>query len=78
MTARVFFSVARRALPLRQRVVEQTQLAHNGMLVRVFDLLAARREQLAAVEHYLLLRRDYWLAPLTAEQLSAGRIEHAD
>jgi outer membrane protein, heavy metal efflux system len=64
-------------LPLRQRVVQQTQLEYNGMLVGVFDLLVAKREQLAALEQYLQLRRDYWLARLTAEQLLAGRAGHA-
>ena len=64
-------------LPLRQHVVEQTQLEYNGMLVGVFDLLTAKREHLAAIEQYLLLRRNYWLARLTAEQLLAGRATHA-
>lgn len=51
---------------------------YNGMLVGIFELLAAKREQLAAAEQYLQLRRDYWLARLSAEQLLAGRSGHVD
>lgn len=65
-------------LPLRQRVVQQSQLEYNGMLIGIFELLAAKREQLAAAEQYLQLRRDYWLARLSAEQLLAGRRGHVD
>ncbi len=60
-------------LPLRQHVLEQTQLEYNGMLVGVFELLQAKREQLAAAESYVELRRQYWLCRLDVEQLLAGR-----
>jgi cobalt-zinc-cadmium efflux system outer membrane protein len=60
-------------LPLRKRVLEQTQLEYNAMLVGLFELLQAKREQLEATEHYLELRKEYWLARLDAEQLLAGR-----
>ncbi len=59
-------------LPLRQQVVEQTQLEYNAMLIGVFELLQAKREQLAAAEQYVQLRHDYWLARLGVEQLLAG------
>lgn len=64
-------------LPLRERVVQQTQLEYNGMLVGIFQLLEAKRQQLAAAEQYLTLRRDYWLSRLAAEQLLAGRRPHS-
>ena len=60
-------------LPLRERVVQQTQLEYNGMLVGIFQLLEAKRQELAAAEQYLTLRREYWLSRLAAEQLLAGR-----
>lgn len=60
-------------LPLQARVLEQTQLEYNAMLIGVFELFQAKREQLATAEHYLELRRDYWLRRLDAEQLLAGR-----
>ena len=64
-------------LPLRQRVLEQTQLEYNGMLVGVFELLQAKREHLEGAEHYLELRKQYWLARLDVEQLLAGRRSEA-
>jgi cobalt-zinc-cadmium efflux system outer membrane protein len=64
-------------LPLRQKVVEQTLLEYNGMLVGVFELLQAKRQQLAAAEEYLALRRQYWQSRLDAEQLLAGRLGSA-
>jgi len=64
-------------LPLRERVVQQTQLEYNGMLVGIFQLLEAKRQELAAAEQYLTLRRDYWLSRLAAEQLLAGRRPHS-
>jgi outer membrane protein, heavy metal efflux system len=63
-------------LPLRERVVQQTQLEYNGMLVGIFQLLEAKRQELAAAEQFLTLRRDYWLSRLEAEQLLAGRRRH--
>lgn len=60
-------------LPLRERVVQQTQLEYNAMQVGVFQLLSSKRDQLAAAEQYLELRRQYWRARLDAEQLLAGR-----
>jgi outer membrane protein, heavy metal efflux system len=60
-------------LPLRARVVQQTQLEYNGMLVGVFQLLQAKRDELAAAEQYLELRRQYWRSRLNAEQLLSGR-----
>jgi cobalt-zinc-cadmium efflux system outer membrane protein len=62
-------------LPLRERVVQQTQLEYNAMQVGVFQLLEAKRQQLSAAEHYLTLRRDYWLARLDVERLKAGSHE---
>jgi cobalt-zinc-cadmium efflux system outer membrane protein len=65
-------------VPLGDQVLAQAQLEYNGMQVGVFQLLAAKREALAAAEQLVLLRREYWLARLRAEQLLAGRVaEHA-
>jgi cobalt-zinc-cadmium efflux system outer membrane protein len=62
-------------LPLRERVVQQTQLEYNAMQVGVFQLLEAKRQQLSAAEQYLTLRRDYWLARFDVERLKAGSHE---
>lgn len=59
-------------LPLRERVLEQAQLQFNAMSLGVFELLQAKRDQVAAAETYLDLLQDYWRLRSDAEQLRAG------
>lgn len=49
-------------LPAREAIVQRTQEEVNFMLVGVFELLAAKREQFDAYQAYLEAIRDYWLA----------------
>lgn len=60
-------------LPLKEQVVEQTQLEYNAMLVGLFQLLQARRDQLRAAAAYVDQHREYWIARTNVEQLLAGR-----
>jgi cobalt-zinc-cadmium efflux system outer membrane protein len=64
-------------LPLRQKVVDETQLQYNAMLVGVFQLLQAKREQIAAGATYIEQLREYWTARSHVEQLLAGRMTGA-
>jgi outer membrane protein, heavy metal efflux system len=59
-------------LPLRARILEETQLAHNAMTASTFDLLRARRRQLEAELSYLEAKLEYWLAHAAVEQIKAG------
>jgi len=61
-------------LPLRQRIVDETQLEYNAMSVGVFQLLQAKREQIASAAGYVDLLRDYWSLRAEVEQLAAGRL----
>jgi cobalt-zinc-cadmium efflux system outer membrane protein len=61
-------------LPLRQRVVDETQLQLNAMNVGVFQLLQARRDQIEAARAYVGVLRDYWITRAHAVQLLAGRL----
>ena len=61
-------------LPLRQKVVDETQLQYNAMLVGVFQLLQARREQIETGVMYIDQLREYWEARSHVEQLMAGRM----
>lgn len=61
-------------LPLQQQAVEQTQLQYNGMLVGVFQLLQARREQSDAAREYVEALRDYWTARAEMERAIGGRL----
>jgi len=65
-------------LPLKQKVVDETQLQYNAMLVGVFQLLQAKREQVEAGVRYIDQLREYWVARTNVEELLAGRLdEHA-
>lgn len=61
-------------LPLRHKVVEQTQLQYNAMLVGAFELLAAKREEIGAGRQYVEALRDYWTARVELEQAVGGRL----
>ena len=61
-------------LPLREQVLAQTLLEYNAMQVGVFQLLAARRQQIEAQRAYVGTLREYWRARATLEQLLAGRL----
>lgn len=64
-------------LPLRDQIVEQMQLRYNAMAVSVFQLLAAKREQIMAGQQYVQALRDYWLARVSIDALGQGRARSA-
>jgi cobalt-zinc-cadmium efflux system outer membrane protein len=59
-------------LPLRQQIVDQSQLQYNAMQLGVFQLLQARREQIHAGRGYVDALRDYWIARANLSRLLAG------
>ena len=61
-------------LPLRERVVQQAQLRYNAMLLGVFQLLIARREQIDAYRDYLDSVRGYWSARGQVERAAGGSL----
>ena len=61
-------------LPLRERIVRETQLHYNAMQVGVFELLRAREQQIQAAIAYVDALLDYWLARTDLEQLMSGRV----
>jgi outer membrane protein, heavy metal efflux system len=62
-------------LPARTRIVELTQLEYNAMLVGVFDLLRAKREELYAERGYVESARDYWITRAELERVAGGRLQ---
>jgi cobalt-zinc-cadmium efflux system outer membrane protein len=60
-------------LPLRHRIVEETQLQYNGMFVGVSVLLQARQAEIDAGARYVEAVRDYWVAQAELEQALGGR-----
>ncbi len=61
-------------IPLRVQVVQQTLLHYNGMLVGPFQLIAAKREELAARAALIDSQTTYWLASASLSQLRHGRM----
>jgi cobalt-zinc-cadmium efflux system outer membrane protein len=61
-------------IPLRHRILEETQLQYNGMFVGVFVLLQAKQEEINAGAHYVEAVRDYWVARAELEQAVGGRL----
>jgi len=61
-------------LPLRERIVNETQLQYNAMQRGVFELLRAREQQMQAAVAYIETLRDYWLARTDLGQILSGRL----
>ena len=61
-------------LPLRAKVVEQTQLQFNGMFASVFQLLQAKQAQIDAGREYIEALRNYWIARSELEKAAGGSL----
>jgi cobalt-zinc-cadmium efflux system outer membrane protein len=70
--------LAKVILPLRQRVVEQTQLEYNAMLVNVFQLLQSKQAEIETGREYIEALRDYWVARAELERSVGGRFAAPD
>jgi cobalt-zinc-cadmium efflux system outer membrane protein len=61
-------------LPLRRRILRETQLNYNAMQRSTYELLAARAADLAAEREGVDALRDYWLARVQLERAAGGRL----
>jgi cobalt-zinc-cadmium efflux system outer membrane protein len=61
-------------LPLRERVLEQSQLQYNAMQIGLFQLVAAKQQQAEAYAAYLEAIRDYWQERAELVRLVGGRL----
>jgi outer membrane protein, heavy metal efflux system len=61
-------------LPLRERIVNESQLQYNAMQLGPFQLLRAKEEQIETAVAYIETLRDYWLALGDAAQILSGRL----
>lgn len=55
-------------LPLRQRILSDTQLEYNGMIVGVYQLLQAKRDEIDAGRAFVDSLRDYWVSRVDLER----------
>lgn len=61
-------------LPLRRRVVDQTQLQYNAMQVGAVQLLQAKRDEIDAGRGYVESLTEYWVARAELERAVGGQI----
>lgn len=61
-------------LPLRERVVKESQLRYNSMLLGVFQLLTARRDEIDAYRDYIDSIREYWITRAELERAAGGSL----
>lgn len=61
-------------VPLRSKIIQQTQLEYNAMLAGVFQLLLAKRDEIDAGASYIEALRDYWLARTELESAVGGEL----
>lgn len=60
-------------LPLTERLAEESLLRYNGMLIGVWDLLAAARQRVRALQAANLALRDFWIAQTNLERTLDGQ-----
>lgn len=65
-------------LPLRERIVNETQLQYNAMQIGIFQLLRDREQQIETAAAYVEALREYWVARAELEQISSGRLPISD
>lgn len=64
-------------LPMRDKVVEESQLFYNGMLLGLYQLVEVKQAQIEAHAQYIAAVRDYWAARADLERAVGGRIDTA-
>jgi outer membrane protein, heavy metal efflux system len=65
-------------LPLRARIVEQSQLHYNGMLLGAYQLLQAKQDEVEAQARSITAVRDYWIARADLERAVGGRLPNSE
>ncbi len=61
-------------VPLRERIVALSQQQYDAMLLGVFQLLLARREEINAYRDYIEALRDYWIARADLDLRAGGAL----
>ncbi|HKQ47550.1 MAG TPA: TolC family protein [Phycisphaerae bacterium] len=61
-------------LPLRERIVQESQLHYNAMQIGPIQLLQARQAQLDAGRQYIESLRNYWVSRAELERVVGGRL----
>ena len=59
-------------VPLRESIVQETQLFYNGMFTGLYQLLEAKKSESEAKQGHLEAVRDYWMARADLERAAGG------
>jgi len=62
------------ALPLRRRVIEESQLQYNAMQINLSDLLRAKQEEVNTARQSVEAQRDYWITRAELEKAVGGTL----
>ena len=60
-------------LPLREKIVDESQLQYNAMQISAFQILQAKRDQVEGGVQYVESLRGYWIARAKLELILSGR-----
>jgi outer membrane protein, heavy metal efflux system len=63
---------SRVVIPVRHQIVQQTQLQYNAMLVGIFQLLEAKKDEIEAGREYVESLTEYWVARAELERAVGG------
>lgn len=78
-TARSAVVIYRESLvPIRERIVAESQKHYNFMLIGTVTLLQAKRDEIDAYSSYIAAVRDYWVASSDLERAVAARLIPAE
>ena len=61
-------------IPLRKKILDESILQYNGMLVSVFELLADAREQVNSLVEYIDTLKDFWIAESDLQLAAGGKL----
>ena len=65
-------------VPLRQRLVAESQRYYNYMLIGVYELLQSKQDEIEAYREYIEAVRDYWVARSDLERAVGGHLAVAE
>lgn len=69
--------IRKAVLPQKARILQGTQRDYNAMQESVFQLIAAKRQQILAGRQFIQAQRDYWSAHVRFQQLMNGTLPGA-
>lgn len=61
-------------LPAHQKIMDESQLHYNAMLIGVYDLLLDKRQQIETAMGYVQSIKDFWLARTELEMAVGGSL----